>query len=127
MKMPGVVRPAVLTLTAWLTAALALPAVAGEMLVQGRIIDVVPIDEPQWSVSGGAACEPRPPESRADLTALLAWDLRTQCNGRRAGRPAGTDAVSGYRVYYRWDGRTYQHVVRQPPAGDTISLRVRVD
>jgi len=113
-------------LAVWSAAVAPVQVLAGEMQVQGRIIDVVPIGQPQAGPSGALACEPQRPDPRADLAALLAWDLRTNCHGRSA-RPAGVAGVSGYRVYYRWDGRTYQHVVRQPPAGDTISLRVRVD
>ncbi len=127
MTLPRALRRAFLMLAAWSAALAALPVLAGEIQVLGRIIDVVPIGAPGRSPSGTTSCEPQRPDARAGLAALLAWDLRAHCNGRHAARPVGGDGVSGYRVYYRWDGRTYQHVVRRPPAGDTISLRVRVD
>ncbi|MDZ7668166.1 MAG: hypothetical protein U5Q16_01660 [Gammaproteobacteria bacterium] len=127
MILPHDLKRGVLLLAVWSMAAVPLQIRAGEMQVQGRIIDVVPVGQTHGSSSGALACQPQRPDSRAGLAALLAWDLRTQCSGRPAARPASEDGVSGYRVYYRWDGRTYQHVVRQPPAGDTISLRVRVD
>lgn len=93
------------------------PAAAEEMLVQGEIVSVEPV------LAAGAsraddACRPPQPSADAALTELLAWDLRVDCP--RAPR------VTGYRVSYRWDGRTYEQVMREPPAGDTISLRVRL-
>lgn len=85
------------------------------MLVEGRIVSVEPVRQPDRD---GPAMDCRPTPPAEDLVALLGWDLRAGC-------PPGA-AVAGYRVSYQWDGRTYQRVMDQPPRGDTVSLRVRL-
>jgi hypothetical protein len=40
--------------------------------------------------------------------------------------PPTAAPVTGYRVYYRWDGRVYSQVMRERP-GPTVPLRVRLD
>lgn len=113
---------AVLSLLVGLPLALAAnvsPARGGEMIVQGQVVDVVPLSD-SGNSAGRASCQPPKPGAGADLVALLAWDLRTECSG---ALPAAR--VSAYRVYYRWDGRTYSQVMSEPP-GETVSLRVRV-
>lgn len=101
----------VLIAIAALGAAAAAPA--AELLVQGEVIDVVPLG------SGGARraadCRAPAPGPGAGLVERLGWDLQSAC-------PA---APAAYRVYYRWDGRTYSRVTTEPP-GDTVPLRVRV-
>ncbi len=87
------------------------------MLVQAAVVDVVPLGG--GAAAGSDACTVPRPAPDAGLAELLAWDLRAGCPDVRAARPAG------YRVFYRWDGRTYDLVTREPP-GDTIPLRVRV-
>lgn len=104
-------------------------AQAAEMVVQGDVVRVVALSDidavsassTAGAASGAAGCAtPRPP-AEAGLAAVLAWDLRLGC---AASRSAG--AASGYRVTYRWDGRTYSRVMDHDP-GDTVSLRVRID
>jgi hypothetical protein len=100
---------------AWLP----LAAPAAEMIVQGEVIDVVPVAESTARPAAPAVdCHPAKPRHGANLLELLEWDLRVRCPA-----PAGT--ASAYRVYYRWDGRTYSRIMREPP-GETVSLRVRV-
>ncbi|HEX7036299.1 MAG TPA: hypothetical protein VF210_11020 [Pseudomonadales bacterium] len=108
-------------MTGWRAALIALAglgaavsAAAAEMLVQGEVIDVVPV------AAGGRAvandCHPPRPRPEDGLVALLGWDLRASCRA----------AANAYRVYYRWDGRTYSRLMPEPP-GDTVPLRVRVE
>jgi len=93
------------------------PVRAGEMLVQGDVVEVVPI---MTAAAPGTGCQPAKPPAGADLVTVLRWDLRRECG---AGVPAGE--ISGYRVRYRWDGRVYSRVMAQPP-GETVTLRVHV-
>jgi hypothetical protein len=102
---------ATLTLSPWIQAA--------EMVVQGEVVDVVPITDSARATSGD--CHPRKPPADAGLVELLEWDLRTTCDAEPSSA-----RISGYRVYYRWDGRTYSRVMPEPP-GETVSLRVRLD
>lgn len=107
-----------------LSAACWAPALmAAEIRVQGRVIDVIPITASAGADHGRTHCHPPQPASGASLDVLLAWDLRLDCSGS----PGQAQRITGYRVFYEWDGRTYEHMMRQPPAGDTISLRVRLD
>jgi hypothetical protein len=92
------------------------------MLVQGQVVDVVPLSGHHAALDPGPDCHLPKPARGADLIALLEWDLRVNCTAN----PGAPPAVSGYRVYYRWDGRTFSRVMREPP-GDTISLRVRLE
>jgi hypothetical protein len=88
-------------------------ATAAELRGEARVVDVV-------ALSGGAVerdCHPPKPRGGA-LTELLAWDLRVDC-------AAGAAAVTGYRVFYRWDGHTYSRVMSRHP-GVTVPVRVRV-
>ncbi len=108
-------RAAVLAALGWVTATLAW---ADEMLVEAAVVDVVPLGGAAGAASKNDGCSLPRPGPEAGLAELLAWDLRAGCAEVRT-RPAG------YRVYYRWDGRTYDLVMREPP-GETIPLRVRV-
>lgn len=94
---------------------------AGEMLVQGKVVRVEPINARSQVVEYAGDCEPAKPSSDSDLVALLGWDLRVGC--RATSRDV--DAVEGYRVFYRWDDRVYNTVMTDRPA-DTIPLRVNV-
>lgn len=88
-------------------------ATAAELRGEARVVDVVPL-------SGGATerdCHPPRPHG-GGLTELLAWDLRLDC-------AAAAPAVTGYRVFYRWDGHTYSRVMSRHP-GATVPVRVRV-
>lgn len=103
---------------AWLLVVLlAAPVLAGEMRVQGEVVDVVPLAGAA-PAGPSVSCQPPRPGAGAGLAALLAWDLRVDC-------PAAAAPVAGYRVYYRWDGRTYSQVMRERP-GATVPLRVRL-
>jgi hypothetical protein len=103
---------------ATLLMALAAPAFAAEMRAHGDVVDVEPLT---GAASAGPAdhCQPPRPDSSAGLAELLAWDLRVTC-------PPAAAPVTGYRVYYRWDGRVYSQVMRERP-GPTVPLRVRLD
>lgn len=91
---------------------------AGEMIVHGRVVDVEPLTT-SASPDSRRDCQPPRPEAGAGLAALLAWDLRVDCPPA-----APVPRVTGYRVYYQWDGRTYSRVMAERP-GATIPLRVR--
>lgn len=94
---------------------------AGEILVHGKVVRVVPINARSQVVEYTGDCEPLKPSGARDMVALLAWDLRIGC--RAASREV--DSVEGYRVYYEWDDRVYNTVMTDVPA-DTIPLRVSV-
>ncbi|MEQ8858021.1 MAG: hypothetical protein RIC56_05190 [Pseudomonadales bacterium] len=102
----------------WLAGAailvLAGTAPGAELRARAPVVDVVPLGAP----SSIPACEP-PRPSGIDLAALLAWDLRLDC-------PAPAAVATGYRVFYRWDGRTYSRVMAEHP-GDSVPVRVRLD
>lgn len=72
-------------------------------------VDQAPIDE---------RCNaPKPPAS-AGLGALLAWEL-APCN-------RNPQQISHYRVYYRWDGRTYsQTMPERPEHSIPLTLKIR--
>ena len=100
-------------------AIVAAPVVAGEMLVEGRVVRVVPIHG-QDQVTSRECSNPRPPAT-AGIADVLTWDLQLDCQVRRRT----VDVVEGYRVYYEWDDRLFETVLAEAPA-DTIMLRVRV-
>ena len=56
------------------------------------------------------------------LAQTLAWDLGMNC--REEVLDSG--AITGYRVFYRWDDRVYSQVMASAP-GATIPLTVRLD
>lgn len=102
----------------WLGSLAALPARAAEMLVEGEVVQVVPLDG-----AGGVShppCQPPRPAGDPGLIELLEWDLRARCPATAAAQQ-----TAGYQVYYRWDGRTYSRIMDRPP-GDTVTLRVRL-
>lgn len=105
-----------LSVVLWLC--LAAAARAGELLVDAPVVNVVPLGDEGPMEDSAVACAPARPAPGAGLVALLEWDLRAHC-------PDAAGRVTGYRVYYRWDGRTYDRVVAEPP-GETVALRVRV-
>lgn len=93
-----------------------LRAADGELLVSAPIVAVDPIRDPLAEPADG--CRMSRPAPGSHLLDLLAWDLRAACDRRHA--------VTGYRVSYQWDGRTYHRLMDHPPPGDHIALRVRV-
>ena len=103
-----------LTLTAILSAGTAL---AGELKVQAPVVDVEPIKAPATSVE---YCDDKPEDG--SLAQTLAWDLGLNCRVERIE----STAVTGYRVFYRWDDRVYSQVMAAAP-GATIPLTVRLD
>lgn len=123
MSRPAGMRHSGAALLLLSAAGLAPALMAAEMRVQGRIVDVVPMTASAAVDHGRTPCHPPRPGPGADLDDLLAWDLRVDCPGTSRQAPR----ITGYRVIYEWDGRTYEQVMRQPPAGNTISLRVRLD
>lgn len=92
------------------------PVFAAEMRAEAQVVEVVALG---GDAAAQPACQPAKPATDVGLTALLAWDLRVDC-------PASPPSASKYRVYYRWDGRTYSRDMPEPP-GATIPLRVRLN
>lgn len=105
-----------------LLGSLAVHAHAAEMLVRGKVLRVVPISARSQVVEQSGECDATKPGPSAGLVDLMTWDLRPDCRTTRSE----VDVVTGYRVYYQWDGRVYNTVQRKPPA-DTIPLRVTVN
>lgn len=97
-------RVVVLALTTCGVAAAA--AGAGEIRAEAEVVDVVPVTT--------GDCQPARPVAGAGLADLLAWDLRLDC-----------EAPAAFRVFYRWDGRTFSRVMAERP-GPTVPVRVRV-
>lgn len=106
---------------AWL-ALLGPAAQAGEVYVQGRVLDVAPVYATRTVAMPPADCPgtPQPPPD-AGLVALLRWDLDTGC----AAVTRTEQTVTGYRVRYEWDDRIYSRIMPEPP-GETVKLRLRV-
>ena len=111
--LPQPCRPALL-LAGLLTMSTAL---AGQISVQAPVVDVEPIKAPPVSVEH---CDDKP--AGGSLAEILAWDLGLNCRLERTE----SGAVSGYRVFYRWDDRVYSQVMSRAP-GATIPLTVRLD
>ncbi len=102
-------------------AALLLLPVAGhadvvERIVWGEVVNVEPVVE-QRNVAPSPDCPVSRPET-FDLAELLAWDLRRECLRHSTSR------IRGYRVDYRWDGRTYSRLMDESP-GKRIPLLVK--
>lgn len=106
MTAAGVVRSSARCLAVVLTLGLAGAVAAGEMRAEAEVVDVVPV--------GDGDCQPPKPAAGAGLADLLAWDLRLGCGTPR-----------GFRVFYRWDGRTFSRLMAERP-GPTVPVRVRV-
>lgn len=90
------------------------PAAANEMVVEGEVLEVVPLQRAEM-----APCEVARPPADAGLAALLRWDLGLGCE------PARHSRVSRYQVTYRWDDRVHTRVLDYHP-GDRIALKVRI-
>jgi hypothetical protein len=93
------------------------PAAAGELRVQAPVVDVEAISAPPVRVEH---CDDRP--VNASLSRILAWDLGLNCRTELVA----SEAITGYRVFYRWDDRVYSQVMASRP-GATIPLKVRID
>ena len=92
-------------------------AMAGELRVQAPVVDVEPISAPPTRIEH---CDDKP--LNGGLAQTLAWDLGLNC--REELLESG--AITGYRVFYRWDDRVYSQVMAAAP-GDTIPLKIRID
>ena len=97
-------------------APLSVAAETVERVVWGDVVNVEPVVEAR-NVAPPPDCSNAGPAS-ADLLALLAWDLRRDCVRRSSSR------ISGYRVEYRWDGRTYSRLMDAAP-GKRVPLLVK--
>ncbi len=88
-----------------------------ERVVWGEVVDVVPITE---TVTPRLAddCDKAKPAA-ATLAATLRWDLRPECVRRNSVQ------TLGYRVSYRWDGRTYVRQMDKDP-GRRVPLLVKI-
>ncbi len=89
-----------------------------ERVVWGEVTSVQPITE-QLEFPPPASCRAAKPANDAGLAALLAWDLQKHCIARRETK------TLGYRVSYRWDGRTYTQVMDEDP-GRRIPLLLKI-
>ncbi len=106
-----------LTVTVLLTVGSGVAA-AAEMRVRAPVVDVEPLRAPVTEVQ---RCGDKP-NAQATLSALLAWDLGLDCRIERLE----SSAVTGYRVFYRWDDRVYSRVMANAP-GATVPLKIRLD
>lgn len=119
-RRPGAVPPA-RALCSLLSALLAAQLNAAELIVESRVVDVVPIMVTRSVPEQVGDCNPRRPDA-SDLVALLAWDLRAECRTELRKE----QYVDGYRVSYEWQDRIFEQVLAERP-GDTLTLRVRLD
>lgn len=108
---------------ALLLAAALLPSLlaAAELVVESRVVDVVPVIVTRSVPERVGDCDPQRPDG-TDLAALLAWDLRAHCRTRTREQ----QYVDGYRVSYEWQDRIHEQVLAERP-GETLMLRVRLD
>ena len=104
------------SLAALLLAA-ATSAFAGELRVQAPVVEVEPISAPPTRIEH---CDDKP--LNGSLAQTMAWDLGLNC--REEVLESG--AITGYRVFYRWDDRVYSQVMAAAP-GATIPLKIRID
>ncbi len=92
-------------------------AAAGELSVRAPVVEVEPIRGPAQTVEH---CDDKP--VNGSLSQTLAWDLGLNCRVETIE----SAAVTGYRVFYRWDDRVYSQVMAAAP-GPTIGLTIRLD
>ena len=86
---------------------------AEQRVVQANVVEVVPLT--QVSHTCGLP-KPTEPIGIAGLVALLEWDLQ----------PACAATITGYRVYYTWDDRTYSRISKTRPDA-TLPILLTVD
>ena len=107
--------------TRWLAggllATLALPALAAHFYADAKVVEVVPVTR-SVAEERPSTCADTRPSREAGLGAMLQWDL---CPPELVM----TEAHDGYRVYYEWDDRVYERVMRERP-GKTIPVRVEL-
>lgn len=89
-----------------------------ERVVWAQVTQVEPLVE-SADVTPSADCLQPPPDRSQGLVALLRWDLRAECVAKRDTR------TTGYRVEYRWDGRTYSRLMRERP-GSEVRLLLKI-
>jgi hypothetical protein len=97
--------------------AAATSAIAGELRVQAPVVDVQPISAPPTRIEH---CDDKP--LNGSLAQTMAWDLGLNC--REEVLDSG--AITGYRVFYRWDDRVYSQVMGAAP-GATVPLKIRIN
>ena len=110
-------KETVVALGALLAVLVGAAASAGELRVQAPVVDVEPISAPPTRIEH---CDDKP--LNGSLAQTLAWDLGLNC--REEVLDSG--AITGYRVFYRWDDRVYSQVMASAP-GATIPLKIRID
>ncbi|MDA1076982.1 MAG: hypothetical protein O3A63_19880 [Proteobacteria bacterium] len=89
---------------------------------RGQVVKVIPVKETTERLVMDQPCVAARPEEGSDLGSVLRWDLRVECQQRKEVR----ETITAYKVYYRWDGRTYDVLMPEPP-GKTIPVRVNID
>lgn len=104
-----------------LFALLSLDTVAEERVVRGKVIKVVPITESIATMQTSAKCDKAKPDINTGLSALLNWDLLSNCDA-----PTPTVVITGYQVTYEWDKHTYSRAMAEHP-GATLPLLLTVD
>ena len=98
------------------------PAEAGELHVQGVVVNVEPITTTHQVTVPKSDCTVARPGPGASLSDWLEWDLDAACSNR----VRQVQTVQAYRVYYEWDDRVYTRVMRERP-GPTIPIQVNVE
>jgi hypothetical protein len=97
-------------------------AQAGEIYVEGRVLDVAPMYASRTVIVPRADCPSTPrPAPDLGLLALLQWDLEPGCTTARRTE----QTITGYQVRYEWDDRVYSRIMTEPP-GETVTLRLKV-
>jgi uncharacterized protein YcfJ len=95
---------------------------AAQFSAHGEVLKVIPIKETTERRIVDGSCASKRPEYDDDLVAILRWDLRADC----VVRTQVTETITAYKVFYKWDNRTYDVVMDRPP-GKTIPVSVTID
>ncbi len=92
---------------------------AEEREVWGKVISATPIVESQHIPPDASSCNQPKPRRDEGLSALLAWELASDC------RATSIEHVAGYKVRYEWAGKRFTTQRRTEP-GERIPLTVDV-
>ncbi len=99
---------------------LSAPAFPAEFYDEAEVIRSEPITRTERTRHLAFECFSKP--GSHDLLELLHWDLGTgHCSVEET-----TETVTGYRVYYQWDGQVFSQVMTKAP-GSHIPVRVTLE
>lgn len=90
---------------------------AEELVVEADVLRSEAVVE----TTGDSGCTTGAPDV-TNLTDMLAYDL---CLGRY-GYSNVAETVTGYKVFYQWDGRVFSQMMRDAP-GKKIPLRLTIN